>query len=236
VKQFDAVIFDMDGLLLDTERIALACFHETCEHFGIGNDTELFMRCVGTNAAFGERVLSEGLQGKVDHFCFAEMWDAKYVRRTSNAPIPLKDGAAELLEKLAAAGLPLAVATSTASTRAVQKLKAAGIFARFAAVVGGDQVPNSKPHPDIFLKAAEALGVRPEKCLALEDSENGVRSATAAGMTVVQIPDLVTPSPALCGLGHLILDSLHDVWTYAFQDNAAANSSGSTGAHRSTRH
>ena len=223
MKQFDAVIFDMDGLLLDTERIALVAFHATCEHFGLGDETKVFMRCIGTNTALGEQVLKEGLQGKVDHLEFAHVWDAKYIQRTSNTPIPLKDGAAELLEHLAAVGVPAAVATSTVSTRAIQKLQDAGILASFKAVVGGDQVKNSKPHPDIYIKAAEVLGVKPGGCLALEDSENGVRSAVSAGMTVIQIPDMVKPSPALRSLGHIILHSLHDVRTYAFQVDQAAN-------------
>jgi HAD superfamily hydrolase (TIGR01509 family) len=216
VKQFDAVIFDMDGLLLDTERIALVAFHATCGHFGLGDETALFMRCIGTNAELGEQVLREGLEGKADHLHFARIWDANCLQRTLNQPIPLKDGAAELLEELAALGVPVAVATSTASGRAKQKLRDAGILASFRTVIGGDQVKNSKPHPDIYVKAAEVLGANPQQCLALEDSENGVRSAVGAGMTVIQIPDLVQPAPALRSLGHIVLHSLHDVRTYPF--------------------
>jgi beta-phosphoglucomutase-like phosphatase (HAD superfamily) len=85
-------------------------------------------------------------------------------------------------------------------------------------------VKSSKPHPDIYVKAAEVLGARPQKCLALEDSENGVRSAIGAGMTVIQIPDMVQPSPTLRSLGHIILKSLHDVRTYRFQNDRARSS------------
>lgn len=211
MKRFEAVIFDMDGLLLDTERIALACFHETCEQFGMGDETELFMRCVGTNAALGEQVLKEGLQGRADHLAFVHAWDAKYIERTSNTAIPLKDGAADLLADLAATKLLLGVATSTATSRAMQKLDEAGILSNFSVIIGGDQAENGKPHADIYLKAAEALGVVPKNCLALEDSENGVRAASGAGMTVIQIPDLVQPSLEFLKHGQIVFASLHDV-------------------------
>jgi HAD superfamily hydrolase (TIGR01509 family) len=216
MRQFHAVVFDMDGLLLDTERIALSAFVETCEHFGIGEQTALFMRCIGTNRASGEDVLKQGLEDKVDHIRFGYVWDTKYLERTSSTPIPLKDGATEFLEQLASLSMPLAVATSTDTVRATQKLRDAGILDKFSAVVGGDQAPNSKPHPDIYLRAAAILGVRASKCLALEDSENGVRSAVSAGMTVVQIPDLVQPTPGLRALGHVVLGTLRDVSKHEF--------------------
>ena len=236
MRHFRAVIFDMDGLLLDTERIALASFLETCAHFGIAEHTEVFMQCIGTNAALGRQVLKEGLEGKIDHAEFERVWDTKYCRSTANRPLPLKDGATELLEQLASLKLPLAVATSTTSFRAVQKLRDAGILDKFDAVVGGDQVQHSKPHPAIYLKAAVVLGVTPRTCLALEDSENGVRSALSAGMTVVQIPDLVQPSQSLRLLGHIILRSLHDVPSYPFsrEEQANSSSSGRAVARRST--
>jgi HAD superfamily hydrolase (TIGR01509 family) len=206
-----AVIFDMDGLLLDSETLARAAFDDTCGHFGLGEQTALFMQCVGTNQERGKHVLREGLRGKADDVAFGQHWNAKCVEYMSDAEIPLKTGAAELLQELKGAGVPMAVATSTSNPRATQMLQNAGMLQVFDAVVSGDQVTRSKPLPDIYLRAAELLGVRAGGCLALEDSENGVRSALAAGMTVIQVPDLVEPSDEVRELGHTILGSLHDV-------------------------
>ena len=206
----------MDGLLLDSERIALAAFNETCAHFKLDDQTELFLRCIGTNEALGTQVLKAGLEGKADYREFGRIWDGKYFEATNRKAIPLKDGAVETLDHFAKIGVPAAVATSTSAARAKQKLLDAGILTRFKVVVGGDQVERGKPKPDIYLKTAQLLRVAPENCLALEDSENGVRSALGAGMTVIQIPDLVKPSSEMRALGHIILDSLRDVRTHAF--------------------
>jgi HAD superfamily hydrolase (TIGR01509 family) len=227
MKQFEAIIFDMDGLLLDTERIALSAFLETCDQLGICAQRDLFVRCIGTNPSLGREVLKQGLQGQVDHLLFEQVWDSKYADRTSNGPIPLKEGAAELLAEVSSLQIRTAVATSTQTGRAREKLKKGGLLERFQAVVGGDQVQNSKPAPDIYLKAAEVLNARPSACLALEDSENGVRAAVGAGMTVVQIPDLVQPSDYLLTLGHIVLPSLSDVAAYPFGQVTHANCSSS---------
>ncbi|MBS0168101.1 MAG: HAD family phosphatase [Nitrospira sp.] len=228
MKQFQAVIFDLDGLLLDTENIALSAFLDTCTHFKLPLLEEVFIRCIGTNQSRGRELLEDGLRGQVDHLAFREMWD-RFLERAMDKPIPLKEGAVELLNHISAIPIPLAVATSTHTNGAREKLHMAGILDRFAVVVGGDQVAYSKPAPEIYLRAAEILGVAPTACLALEDSENGVRAAISAGMTVVQIPDLVQPSVALRALGHIVLRTLGDVATFPFdlgqaQDNSTGMS------------
>lgn len=209
--QCSAIVFDMDGLLLDSERVALLAFTDTCLHFGLGDQHAVFLRCIGSNRAAGERILREGLGDKVDPLEFGRVWDVKYIEATTARPVPLKDGVRELLGDLDAMGIRAAVATSTSAARATRKLQTSGIARHFDVLVGGDEVERSKPHPDIFLKAADRLRVRPADCLALEDSENGVRAALDAGMTVIQIPDLVEPSAEFRALGHTILRSLHDV-------------------------
>jgi HAD superfamily hydrolase (TIGR01509 family) len=216
MNRFGGIIFDMDGLLLDSERIALDAFNSACGEFGLGDQRAVFMRCVGANRQRGEQIIREGLAGQVDLLAFIASWDAQYAAHTEGVAIPVKAGAVQLLEAITQLGLPVAVATSTATELAEAKLEAAGLLQYFLHVVGGDQVAKSKPEPDIYLHAARLLEVRPGSALALEDSENGVLAALAAGMTVIQIPDLVQPSAALLQRGHHVLASLEDVPHHRF--------------------
>lgn len=217
MNNFKAVIFDMDGLLLDSERLALESFNSACNQLELGDLSELFNQCVGTNSELGESILVNGLEGLVPYEVFSEAWDDSHRTLTEQTPIPLKTGVQELLQYIRALGIATAVATSTNSHRAKQKLGDSGILDFFDLVVGGDQVSRSKPDPEIYLRVATELGVKPSECLALEDSPNGVRSALAAGMTVVQIPDLIQPDEELIELGHVILSCLSEVQAYDFR-------------------
>jgi len=216
MNQFCAVIFDMDGLLLDSERLAYAAFRDTCEALELGELTELFEEMVGTNSALGRRILIERLRGRVEYEVFQQQWESTFESLTAQDGIPVKAGAVELLRHLQEEKIPTAIATSTSTPRALKKLGAAALLEFCKVVVGGDQVAQSKPNPEIYLRAASLLGVDPMKCLALEDSPNGVRAAVAAGMTVIQIPDLIEPSGELRELGHIILESLHEVRSFDF--------------------
>ena len=217
IGKFAAVIFDMDGLLLDSEVIARDTFFDACRHFGLDLDLDLFIRCVGSNAQQTSRILADGLRGRIDSSDFDRVWSEEYSRAVTANPIPLKEGVEEIIDHVQGAGVPMAVATSSAGAESRGKLRRAGILDAFRLIVGGDQTERSKPEPDIFLKAATDLDVDPTRCLAIEDSENGVRAAVAAGMTVVQVPDLVPISPALTGLGHYVVDSLLDVLHLDFE-------------------
>ncbi len=201
----------MDGLLLDSERIALTVFNQTCEHYGLPPQFELFKKMIGTNQQLGRRILTEGLKDKVDAQAFILHCDQLYQEASTKAAIPLRPGVIELLNLLTTKGIATAVATSSHTEKAQHKLRAAQIDHYFLTVTGGDQVVNSKPAPDIFLAAAKSIQIQPSVCLALEDSDNGVRSAVAAGMQVIQIPDLVEPSEQLLLLGHRVHSSLTQV-------------------------
>lgn len=216
MNNFEAIIFDMDGLLLDSEEIALVAFNETLDYFGLESQTELFFKLIGTNALSCRKILREELRGKTDSDKFGKLWDKMYMEKTLEAPIPLKKGVLELLDYINNIGLISAVATSTKTEEAIKKLKSAGILDYFKVVVGGERVKEGKPNPEIYLLAAKELSVNPKNCLGLEDSENGVKSAFSAGLTVIQIPDLVQPSDELKKLGHIILESLDDVVNYQF--------------------
>jgi HAD superfamily hydrolase (TIGR01509 family) len=218
MKNFKLAIFDMDGLLLDSEQLALRAFEDGCAQFDLGDQTELFMRFVGTNADKGNAEMKQALDGMIDVDKFIKTWRGIYADWVAKNPVPLKAGVQEVLTHLSSLNIPMAVATSTKTAAAEKKLKMADIFDYFDVVIGGDQVARSKPNPDIFLKAASILSFEPSSCIAFEDSPNGVKSAIAAGMTVVQIPDMIPPDEALLKLGHIVLDQLSDVLTLDFQN------------------
>lgn len=216
LDHFSAAIFDMDGLLIDSERLALAAFERASAFYQLGDIRDVFMRCIGTNKNMGMQVLTEGLGDRIDPQVFSETWHDYYREATTSAPVPLKAGVHELLSYLSELGLPTAVATSTQTPAALTKLTDSGIIQYFDVIIGGDQVDKSKPEPDIYLQAAATLSAEPTQCVAFEDSTNGVLSASSAGMTVVQIPDLAPSHASLATLGHIVLPSLVDVLDYDF--------------------
>lgn len=216
MKRFEAIVFDMDGLLLDSERIVLDAFLLVCEHFELGDRTELLKQCIGTNRDYTRARMTEAFGSGVDFNEFQNMWTLKHEEIVGDEAMPLMDGARELLDLIQQLDIPRAVATSTRSAQALDRLEKADLLHYFEFVVGGDQVTNSKPDPEIYLAATQKLGCNPTSCLAFEDSENGVRAALGAGLRVIQVPDLVAPSANVRALGHTILASLRDVPGYHF--------------------
>ncbi|HTC50873.1 MAG TPA: HAD family phosphatase [Steroidobacteraceae bacterium] len=216
MKHFDAVIFDLDGTLLDTERVAQEAFFRACAELSVTPRTDLLLRCVGAAEPIARRVIQEGYGPHFDAEAFFAAWSRYFTELGRQTPTPLKEGALALLDTVAQLGLPLAIATSSRTEHAVEKLRQAGLLERFRAVIGADQVHKPKPDPEVYLTAARQLGVDPRDCLALEDSEYGVRAAHAAGMTVIQIPDLTPPTSDLRALGHIVLASLKEVAGYPF--------------------
>jgi HAD superfamily hydrolase (TIGR01509 family) len=206
----------MDGTLLDTERVAQEAFVAACEELGITPRRDLLLRCVGAAEPIARRVIREGFGPTLDDEAFFRGWNRHFAQLSQVTPAPLKEGALALLDAVAELGLPMAIATSSGTVHAVEKLRQAGLLPRFKAVIGADQVTSPKPHPEVYLKAAGCLGADPRACLAVEDSEYGVRAAHAAGMTVIQVPDMTQPSADLRALGHIVLASLKEVAGYPF--------------------
>lgn len=205
-----ATIFDMDGLLIDSERIALGTFQTICDQHGLGDQFSLYLQLLGTNDATTLKILRSTLPAHLSPERFMDTWMTLYVEQTQVA-VPLMNGVLELLDHLDLTSIPKSVATSTRTEHARSKLTNSGILHRFTHVTGGDQVDNGKPAPDIYLKAAQRLQVNPAECLALEDSPNGVKAALAAGMQVIQIPAIVQPDADTIALGHTVLNDLHEV-------------------------
>ncbi|MCB1890470.1 MAG: HAD family phosphatase [Rhodocyclaceae bacterium] len=196
-----AVIFDMDGVLLDSERIAYAIGRDVCHDMGIPWRHEVAMQMIGLNSREHERLL-KGAYGEdfpvAEHH---EEFGRRYEAAIHAGAIPLKPGVLELLDLLDRLDLPRAVATSTRRNRALPKLDAVGLLKRMDGVVGGDEVPRGKPAPDIFQAAATLLETRTTACLVIEDSNAGVRGALAAGARVVMVPDLLQPADDVLAAG-----------------------------------
>jgi HAD superfamily hydrolase (TIGR01509 family) len=206
----------MDGTLLDTERVAQEAFFSACAEFGITPRLDLLLRCVGAAEPIARRIIEAGYGPELDGEAFFAAWSRHFTELGRDTPAPLKEGALMLLDTVAQLGLPMAVATSSHTAHAQEKLRRAGLLQRFRTVIGADQVQKPKPDPEVYLRAAAYLGVDPRDCLALEDSEYGVRAAHAAGMTVIQVPDMTQPTADLRALGHIVLASLKEVAGYPF--------------------
>lgn len=197
------VLFDMDGLLLDTERLVVKCFARATADFDIPDMEDVVFRLIGLREDAGEVILRKALDGRVDYPRFYEGWYA-HIRRRMAQGIPLKDGVQALLQQLQDQGLPCAVATSTQTAKAREHLEIAGILPYFKTVTGGEQVQHGKPAPDIYHAAAASLGVKARDCAAFEDSDPGTNAAYASGARTVQVPDINTPAPEMRKLGHTI--------------------------------
>ncbi|QDQ28932.1 HAD family phosphatase [Chitinimonas arctica] len=203
-----AILFDMDGLMIDSESAVLDCWRLASLDHGVHFDDSLLMSMVGLHEKLCHAILRQRFP-ELDIDAIALATDKRYSARVEQG-LPLKAGILPLLGWLDELGLPKAVATSTRRERAEQKLRQTGLIRHFQVVVTGSDVEHPKPAPDIYLLAARRLGVEPARCLVLEDSEPGVRAALAAGMTPIQIPDLSKPSAEVVALGHRILSSLDD--------------------------
>ena len=204
----NAVIFDMDGLILDTEPISLATFVQACREHSFEPDLSVYHRCIGVNWEGIQRIIREGYGPTFPFDAVTGLWRRNYNLQTQEGPVPIKAGALNLLKYLAEERTRMVLVTSTRSEMARRELFNTGLADFFDFILGGDQVTRSKPDPEIYLTACEKLGEHPAKCLALEDSDNGVKAAFHAGLKVIQIPDMIQPSAEVKALGHVIMESL----------------------------
>lgn len=207
----EAVVFDMDGLMFDTEKIGIRTWKTLAEELGYPKLDGLIYSCFGTNHNFKRKYFAEvlGKDFPYDEFCKREV---EVTGKTlEEEGVPHKEGLVELLGFLKKSSIKCAVATSTPQYPAVEHIKKAGVFDFFDAIITGDMTEKGKPYPDIYLMACSELGVEPEKAMGLEDSYNGVRAISAAGMKAVMIPDMVEPDEEMESKCFAIKKSLLDV-------------------------
>lgn len=209
-----AVIFDMDGLMFDTESLVVKGWDYAGEKLGVGKLGYMVNKTLGVNHEKTKEIFYEDFKDAVDVEKLTEITREYVYSYYDKYGTPEKPYLHEVLNFLKENNFKLAVASSSRKQTVLKHLKSANILDYFQAIICGDMISNSKPHPEIYLKACEALNEDPSNCYALEDSPNGIRSAHAAKMVPIMIPDLIEPNEEIKKLYKVKLNSLGEFITY----------------------
>lgn len=210
----EAVIFDMDGVLFDTEKLCMDSWIAIAGERNIPDMEVFFPRCIGRNLTDTRMLFGEFYGELYDYEEFrkqASAWFHGYIEKNG---IPMKKGVKELLEYLRRGGYKIGLASSTSRHSVEDHLERAGIREYFQSLTTGDMVEHSKPQPDIYLMACKSLEVNPAQTMAIEDSPNGIRAAHAAGMIPVMVPDLIAPDQEMREKSSLICCDLLEVMRF----------------------
>ncbi len=207
-SMIEAIVFDMDGLLFDSERIVQRSWEEAGNQLGLEHMGETIYHTLGMNLAGRNHYFRNTIAKDFPCEEFAKQARIWFYKIVNEEGLPMKNGARELLEYGKANGYRMAIATSSRREYALKNLKAAKIYDFFDAGVFGDMVQHAKPDPEIYLKACDSIGAAPANCIALEDAPAGIRAAYVAGMKPIMIPDLVAPTPEIEALLYETCDTL----------------------------
>jgi len=211
MKNIKAFIFDMDGLILDTERIAFRSYKEALKEYGYDFTEAFFLTLVGTNVKLTKELC---LNRYGSWFPFDLLYENQnkitdeYIKENG---VPLKEGVNELIDYLKENEYKIALATSSDREKVEYLLELVEIKDKFDYIICGNDIVNSKPNPEIFLKVAENLKVEPKECVVIEDSKAGVQAAVNAGMKAINVPDMKKPDNEVKSMAFKIFNSLLDV-------------------------
>jgi HAD superfamily hydrolase (TIGR01509 family) len=209
-----AVVFDMDGVIFDSERLVMECWKETAYKLNITDIEQAMRECLGVNGTQTKENMLKRYGTDFPYDDFSRKASALFHERYDGGRLPLKKGVRELLSYLADNNISIALASSTREKIVRQELSDAGIIHYFKTIICGDMVKQSKPAPDIYLRACKELGINPDEAYAIEDSYNGIRSAASAGLSVIMVPDMSEPTEEMERLTVKILPDLLEVIEY----------------------
>lgn len=213
------VIFDMDGLMTDTERLYIDLWCQILREQGMEEHREVVTRCIGMDHSKMRSYIKDTLGEEFDYLSVLGEVGKRSERYCQEHGIPIKPGLYELLDDLDAQKIPYAVATSSRGEGARSKLQKIGVLSRLRGLVTGDMVEKGKPDPEIFIRAAQALQLPPGECLVLEDSPHGILAAHRAGCLPMMIPDLWQPDSEVKSMLYALGSSLLDVIPVLRQQN-----------------
>ncbi|MBO6089809.1 MAG: HAD family phosphatase [Lachnospiraceae bacterium] len=207
----ESVIFDMDGVIFDSERIVCDLWIDFAKENGMSGMDELIIKCIGINDNATKKLFLEAYGEGCPYDEYKKVISQKYHELYDGGRLPMKPGVKELLGFLKENDIKTALASSTKVKTVTNQLRDAGILEYFDVVIGGDMVTKSKPDPEIFLEAADKLGVDPTKSFIIEDSLNGIKAAYAAGAKPLMVPDLIKPDEEIQKICYNIFVNLHEI-------------------------
>lgn len=213
-SSFDAVVFDMDGVIFDSERCVVECWVLLGEKYGIPHMKDTIYACLGTKESVTQAIMEDAYGKAFPYREYKAEVSKRYHEINDGGRLPLKPGVRELLAWLKEQGKGIALASSTRREVVIAQLRDAGILPYFDHVVSGDMVEKSKPEPDIFLKACELLQTEPERTFGIEDSYYGVQSASAGKLRTLMVPDLLPATEQTRAMAEAVLQNLFEVKTY----------------------
>ncbi len=212
----EAVVFDMDGVIFDSERLVIECWMDMAEKYDLPKETikKACSACTGTNKIASRKIFLDIMGEDFPFDQYDKERAALFHKKYGEGRLPVKKGVEELLSYLQSEGYKIALASSTREEIVKKELKDAGLLSYFEQVVCGDMVQRSKPYPDIFLEACKRLDVQPQKAYAIEDSYNGIRAAKTGELHPIMVPDLLKPTEEMERLADEILGNLLEVKKY----------------------
>lgn len=211
---YNAVVFDMDGVIFDSERAVMQCWKEVASRHNIPDIEKAILACTGTTMVRTREIMLNLYGADFPYDEYARESSAIFHSRYDGGRLPMKPGVKELLTFLKERGKKIALASSTRQQVVTDELRDAGIIEYFDRIICGDMVSRSKPAPDIFLKACEELNVSPSDSYAIEDSYNGIRAAHAGGLHPIMVPDLLPADEEMQSLAEIILPNLTSIIEY----------------------
>ena len=210
----ELVVFDMDGVIFDSERAVMQCWKEVASRHNIPDIEKAILACTGTTMVRTREIMLNLYGTDFPYDEYARESSAIFHSRYDGGRLPMKQGVKELLTFLKEHNKKIALASSTRQQVVTDELRDAGIIEYFDRIICGDMVSRSKPAPDIFLKACEELNISPSDSYAIEDSYNGIRAAHAGGLHPIMVPDLLPADEEMQSLAEIVLPSLTSVMEY----------------------
>ena len=205
------VIFDLDGVIFDSEQVVRRGWQYAAQKLQLGDVDSLFLQCVGTNHIFTEQLLQKTFDAQFSYEEFRKYTREYFYQYTGAYGLPVKPGVKELMEYLKTEDYRIGLASSSTLQYILNGLRQAELIHYFDVIVSGENLQRSKPEPDIYLQACEKIGVIPAEAYAIEDSYNGIRSASRAGMQPIMVPDLLPTTAEMQALCRCICQDLFAV-------------------------